>query len=76
MKSFQDKYWEQVTKGHKTMLTAKVRAIVYLLSVFINASIAIVLTEVKLSVWVLGGVAGFNAVVAILAKANVTPDEQ
>lgn len=55
-------------------LPAKIRTIIYLLSVFVNATLAVVLTEVTVNIWVLGVVAGLNALVALLAKSNVTPD--
>lgn len=55
-------------------LPSNVRSAIYLLSVFINTFIAaIIAAGVHLSVFVIAGVAGINAVVAILAKVNVTP---
>jgi hypothetical protein len=54
-------------------LPPKVRSVVYVLSVFINAVFGVLATnEVKLSVWVVAGLAGFNAVVAVLAARNVS----
>lgn len=54
------------------MLVPQIRSAIYTLTVFVNALVAVVQTEVKLSVWVLGVVAGFNALVALMAKANVS----
>lgn len=55
--------------------SSKVRDSIYLISVFVNATVAVLLTEITLSIWVIALVAGFNAAVAILAKNNITPDE-
>lgn len=56
-------------------IPSNVRAALYLLSVFIGSTVAFLTAAgVKLSVWVLALAAGFNAVVAIVARANVTPD--
>lgn len=55
--------------------SSKVRDAIYLISVFVNATVAVLLTEITLSIWVIALVAGFNAAVAILAKKNITPDE-
>lgn len=52
-------------------LSPKARSIVYLLSVFVNGTVAVLVTEIELSVWALAPLAGFNAVVALLAKSNV-----
>lgn len=57
-------------------LPSSVRSALYGFTIFVNAMVAVVVTEVKLSVWVLGAVAGFNALVALMAHANVTPDEE
>lgn len=57
--------------------SSSVRTTLYVLSVALNAFMAVLLTsDVNISVFVLAGVASFNAVVALMAGANVTPDEQ
>lgn len=56
--------------------TSTVRSLIYLLSVFINACTAfLVASGVVLNIWLLAIVAGFNAVVAVMARANVTPEQ-
>lgn len=52
--------------------TPKVREVLYLLTVFINAFVAIAVTQVTLSIWVLASVGGLNALVAAMAKSNVS----
>ena len=55
---------------------SSIRTGLYVLSVFINAVMGVLITsEVSLPVVVLALVAGFNAVVALMAGVNVTPDE-
>lgn len=55
--------------------SSKVRAIIYTLGVFVNAFFGVLATgEVKLPIWVVAALAGFNAVLALMAKANVTPE--
>lgn len=56
--------------------SSKVRYAVYVLSIFINAAVAVLVTQVEVSVYVLAAVAGLNAVVAVIAGHNVTPDEE
>lgn len=56
---------------------SKLREAVYLLSVFINATLAVlVASDVAVSIYVVAGISGFNAVVLAMAKSNVTPDEE
>lgn len=57
--------------------SSSVRTTLYVLSVAINAFMAVLLTsEVVISVFVLAGIASFNAVVALMAGINVTPDNE
>jgi len=57
--------------------SSSVRTALYVLSVAINAFMAVLLTsDVVISVFILAGIAAFNAVVALMAGANVTPDEK
>jgi hypothetical protein len=52
---------------------SQVRAVLYILSVFVNASAGVLTaSEVHLSVWIVAGLAGFNAVVAAMAVSNVS----
>lgn len=52
-----------------------VRTAIYTLSVFVNATVAVLMTsDVVLSPWVLAPIAGLNAVVAFMAGANVNED--
>jgi hypothetical protein len=54
-----------------------VRTTLYVTSVALNAMMGVILTsEVEVSVYVLAGIAGFNAVVALMAGLNVTPDQE
>ena len=56
---------------------SSVRSVLYVLTVFINATLGVLVASgVEVSVYVMAVVAGFNAVVALMAKSNVTPDEQ
>jgi len=56
--------------------SSKVRAIVYILGVFVNAFFGVLATAgMELSIWVVAGLAGFNAIVAFMAQANVTPEK-
>jgi hypothetical protein len=55
--------------------SSAVRTGLYVISVFINAMLGVLVTsEVVIPIIALALVAGFNAVVAIMAGANVTPD--
>jgi hypothetical protein len=55
--------------------SSTVRTGLYVLSVFINAVMGVLVTsEVVIPIIALALVAGFNAVVAIMAGANVTQD--
>lgn len=54
-----------------------VRQLAYIVSVFVNASMGVLIANnVELSVWVLAVIAGFNAVVALMASINITPDQE
>lgn len=54
-----------------------IRTALYVMMVFINAMMAVLVSsEVKLPVLLVAFVAGFNAVVGLMASANVTPDEE
>lgn len=56
---------------------SNVRAALYVVSVFLNTfTAALVAGGVKLNIWVVAGLAGFNAVVALMARANVSPNEE
>lgn len=53
-----------------------VRTFLYVMGVAINTFVGVLLTsDIKLSVYVLAAIAAYNAVVALMAGANVTPDE-
>lgn len=53
-----------------------VRTGMYALSVFVNAVLGVLLAnEVSVSVYIIAVVAGYNAVVALMAGANVTPED-
>lgn len=57
--------------------SSNVRTGMYVFSVFINAVMGVLLTSsVVVPVVAVALLAGFNAVVALMAGANVTPDEQ
>lgn len=57
--------------------SSSVRTTLYVLSVALNAFMAVLLTsDVNISVFVLAGVASFNAVVALMAGINVVPDNE
>lgn len=57
--------------------SSSVRIVLYALSVAVNAFMGVLLTsDISISVYVLAGVAAFNAVVALMAGANVTPDKE
>ena len=52
-----------------------IRSALYVLSVFINATLAVLISsDVELSVYILAVVAGFNAVVALMARSNVSEE--
>lgn len=51
---------------------SKVREAVYLFTIFLNATYAIAATEIKFSIWVVAVVGGYNALVAAMAKSNVS----
>lgn len=56
-------------------IPSSVRSAMYLASVFASTFIGVVVAAgVHLSIWVVAGVSAFNAVVAIVARVNVTPD--
>ena len=66
-------------KKGKTMknIASNVRSAIYVTSVFVNAMVAfLVAANVELNVWALAVLAGLNAVVAVVARANVTPDHK
>ena len=55
--------------------SSTVRTSLYVFSVFINAVAGVVLTsDVVVPIIAVALLAGFNAVVALMAGANVTPD--
>jgi len=55
--------------------SSSVRTALYVLSVFINAVMGVLVTsDIVIPVVALALVAGFNAVVALMAGANVQPD--
>lgn len=57
--------------------SSNVRTSLYIITVFMNAMIgALVASGVAVSVFVLATMAGFNAVVALMAGINVTPDQK
>lgn len=55
--------------------SSRVRTTLYVLGVFVNATMgALITSEVVVPVIALALLAGFNAVVAIMAGVNVRPD--
>lgn len=76
MKSFQDKYWERVTKGKSTMLSSKVRSILYAV-IALTSPVVFYLgeQEVVSSFWV-GLFSVVVTAVSALAFKNVTPEEE
>lgn len=57
--------------------SSAVRTSLYILAVFINAVMGVLITsQVAIPVLVLALVSGFNAVVAVMAGVNVTPDQK
>ena len=75
MKSFQDKYWEHVTKGDKSMLSAKVRGFLYVLAVVVTPTMAYLFDQGVLSSFWFGLWTVVSMAVFGLAKVNVTPDK-
>ena len=78
MKSYQDKYWEHLTKGHKKMkmLNANVRKFLYVMAVVVTPTMAYlfdqgVVNSFWFGLWTVVSMAIFG-----LAKVNVTPDEK
>jgi hypothetical protein len=76
MKSYQDKYWEHVTKGHKKMLNAKVRAGLYAFIAIASPVVAYLGTEGKLDTFWVGLFSVVVTAVSALAFSKVTPDEE
>jgi len=76
MKSFQDKYWENVTKGNKKMLNAKVRAGLYAFIALSSPVVAYLGTENRLDTFWVGLFSVVVTAVSALAFTRVTPDEQ
>lgn len=56
--------------------SAGIRYYIYVVAVFVNATVVAAQTQVDLPWYVVSVVAGFNAVVAVIAGHNVTPDEE
>lgn len=57
--------------------SSNVRTSLYIFTVFMNAVIgALVASGAAVSVIILAVMAGFNAVVALMAGINVTPDQK
>ena len=53
--------------------SSTIRSIIYVVGVFLNAFIASLIgANVHLPVWVVASLAGYNAVMALMARANVT----
>lgn len=51
----------------------KVREAIYALSVFVNAGLAVLIAaDIKLHIAILAAVGGLNALVALMAKSNVS----
>ena len=56
--------------------SSSVRTSLYIMSVFVNACLAVLTSSgVVIPIMVLAVIGGFNAVVAFVAGVNVTPDE-
>lgn len=71
--------WYKAPKERNSMFnpSSSARSALYALQVFVNATVGVlVASKVEISVYVIALIAGFNAVMGLLAKANVTPDEQ
>ena len=75
MKTAQDKYWDNVTKGHK-MLNAKVRAGLYAFIGIASPVIAYLGTEGKLDQFWVGLFSVVVTAVSALAFSKVTPDSE
>lgn len=57
--------------------SSTIRTGLYVIAVFINAVMGVLITsDVVVPVMVLALVAGFNAVVALMAGANVNPEQE
>lgn len=57
--------------------SSAVRTSLYVAGVAVNAFMGVVLTsDVEVSVFLLAGLAAFNAVLAVMAGVNVTPSEE
>lgn len=76
MKSLQEKYWDNVTKGHKKMLNSKVRAGLYAFIAIASPVIAYLGTEGKLDTFWVGLFSVVVTAVSALAFSKVTPDER
>lgn len=78
MKNAQDKYWENVTKGHKSVLklNAKVRSFLYVLGVVGTPTMAYLFDQGVVSSFWFGLWTVVSMAVFGLAKSNVTPDEE
>lgn len=56
---------------------SQIRTALYVATVFINAMMFVIIArDVMIPVLLEGGIAGLNAVVAIMAGVNVTPEEE
>ncbi len=76
MKTAQDKYWDNVTKGHKKMLNSKVRAGLYAFIAIASPVVAYLGTEGKLDQFWVGLFSVVVTAVSALAFSKVTPDEE
>lgn len=57
--------------------SSSIRTALYVTGVAVNAFMGVVFTsDIEVSVFVLAGLAAFNAVLAAMAGVNVTPSEE
>jgi len=75
MKTAQDKYWDNVTKGKQSMLNSKVRSGLYAFIAIASPVVAYLGTEGKLDQFWVGLFSVVVTAVSALAFSKVTPDE-
>jgi len=76
MKSFQDKYWEHLTKGHKKMLSSKVRSALYVIGVVATPTMAYLFDQGVVPSFWFGLWTVMTTALFALAKVNVTPEQE
>ncbi len=76
MKTTQDKYWDNVTKGKQSMLSARVRQYIYAFTTISVPIMAYLNTEGKIDTFWFGLFSVAVSAVTALAFSKVTPDEE